>query len=269
MKFTDLSLTSLIYFIDAIELGSLTAAAEKNSISRPAISQSIKRLEDLIGYDLISHKKNSLVLTSRGRAFLKTASIAIDRFKETFEDLSGFENNLNIACSNTLAEFLILPKIKEINSASGMRMQLGTTSKVRNLVLEDAARVGFIIDDGQTYGLRTVKIKTGNFLIYSKTGNVDDLFITTEIRPEVTALRKEIKRRGMNSQFLQIESWTACRKASELLGGSCLIPDLLASPQLKLVRRFNFHFSYSILAIYKDHNLLSESELALLEALQK
>ena len=82
MKWTDLNLSSLRYFVDAIELGSLTESANKNTVTRPAISQAIRRIESVIGYDLISHEKNALVLTDRGRVFLKQAKNALQVFEQ-------------------------------------------------------------------------------------------------------------------------------------------------------------------------------------------
>ena len=56
MKTSDLTLNALRYFVDAVDSASLTLAAEKNHFSRPAISQAIKRTEEILGYILLSHE---------------------------------------------------------------------------------------------------------------------------------------------------------------------------------------------------------------------
>lgn len=65
---------NLRVFITAAELGSLTEAAKKLYVSQPAISHSIKKLEDELGVRLfIRNKRSSLALTDAGKDILELA----------------------------------------------------------------------------------------------------------------------------------------------------------------------------------------------------
>lgn len=268
MIITNLNLSALKYFIDAIELGSLSEAANKNAVSRPAVSQAIRRLEDVVGYELISHSKNSLQLTDQGRFFLQKAKLSLKLLNQTFLEEAKSSAKIDVACSNTLAEYLILPAIKKFKTLPEVKLQIGTTSKVRQNISDGAARIGFVIDDGQTYGLQVQNISEGKFVLCSKSGNLEGPLITTQPRPEVIGLLKLLKKKNkIFNQPLQLESWTTCRKAAEILGGSCLIPDLMSGHGLRPIKDFKFEHRYCIQAIYKDLNLLTQAEINLLKTL--
>jgi len=271
MKWTDLNLSALQYFVDTIELGSLTKAAEKNNVTRPVSSQAIKRTEIILGYDLIVHSKNSLQLTANGKTFFKKAKSSIELFCKTLSTNEEGVAPIRIACSSTLAEFLVLPAIKRFKSISPkqIHISIGTTAKIRQLIADGEARLGIMIDDGKTYGLNSVSLGGGSYIVRYNTGTLKGPLFTTENRPEVIQLQKTFKKNAIVcEQHHQIESWSLCRKAAELLGGSCLLPDIIPAHPLKNVRDLKYNFEYEIKAIFQSSNTLNEAELNLIKMLQ-
>jgi LysR family carnitine catabolism transcriptional activator len=271
MKWTDLNLNNLQYFVDAIEFGSLTKAAEKNFVSRPAISQAIRRIEETIGHDLIVHAKNRLELTDKGRSFYQKAKKSINLFVETISELKESSREINLACSATLAEFLVLPALSKmkLGPSSQIRIHIATTSGIRQLIKDGKADVGLLINDDKTYGFDSSVISKGNFVLRSKSGEFVEPIITTGPRPEVTHLMKILKKKKqVVTQHFQIESWAICRQTMEALGGTCLVPDLIPAKSYKTVSDFKYKYEYEILAIYKDINTLRVAEIDLLRKLQ-
>lgn len=267
MKWTDLSLSALQYFTDAIDLASLTLAAEKNHISRPAISQAIRRMENLLGYELIVHSKNRLELTEEGRVFYQKAKRSLEAFNSELAGLNATPE-LNIACSATIAEYFVLPALKKLKLGK-VRIQIGTSAKVRQLVADGEAQLGLIINDNKTFGFSSKVIANGHFVLQSKSGKFSGPLITTENRPEVTHLFKTLNKQNQEfEQYIQVESWSVCRKTMETLGGTCLVPDLIDSHGFKQVRDIKYSFPYDMLAIFKNQNTLSKAELDLLEKLK-
>lgn len=65
-----MELYPLLYFATVAETGSLIRAAERLSISAPALSNSIRRLEQDLGVDLFDRSGRSLVLNDCGREYL-------------------------------------------------------------------------------------------------------------------------------------------------------------------------------------------------------
>jgi DNA-binding transcriptional LysR family regulator len=62
----NISLTHLLYFRDAANLGSVAAAARKNFVTPSAVSQAIKNLESTFSVKLLGHNKRTFVLTDEG-----------------------------------------------------------------------------------------------------------------------------------------------------------------------------------------------------------
>lgn len=65
--------TNLDYFIEVAKTGSFTRAAERLYVSQPSLSQSIKRLEDSLGAQLIDRSAAPLRLTFAGEKFYEYA----------------------------------------------------------------------------------------------------------------------------------------------------------------------------------------------------
>lgn len=272
MKWTNLNLSALQYFVDTIELGSLTKAALKNHVTRPAISQAIRRIEDVIGHELIDHSKNRLVLTDEGKHFYTKSKASLDLFTKAISSEKKNAKNIRLATTASLAEFLLAPIFKKFHSqfSPNIQVQIGTTARVNQLVLDGEVNLGFIINNGLTVGVESVVIGKGNFILYSKTGKFLNPLITTETRPEVMHLFKIFKKVKQEiDQHMQIESWSIVHKMHETLGGTCLLPDLIPVHSKKIFQDVKYEYTYNIMAIYKDINLLSEAEVALIKMLKQ
>lgn len=84
-----MELLQLKYFMEVAKLESITRAAESLHISQPALSQTMKRLEQETGTQLFERKGRSIHLTTHGRVFytrvssvIQTLDYAIDELKD-------------------------------------------------------------------------------------------------------------------------------------------------------------------------------------------
>ncbi len=272
MNWNDLNINSLKYFSDTIELNSVTLAAKRNYVSRPAISQAIKRLELTLGYNLINHKKNCLQLTNKGVAFLEFTNNALSSFIKEYKSLEDSSFEITIATSASIAEFLLLPALKKMKKslASKVKIKIGNSYRVQQIVQENEASFGLIISDNDLYNLKSLVVHKGAFVLQSKTGDFLAPLITTESRKEVTqlfnTLKKEKKEKLLGSH-VEIESWSVCNKALLSLGGTSLTPDFVTNKKVKIVKHDNFKSGYEIIAIFKNKNKVNPAERMLLEVL--
>jgi LysR family transcriptional regulator, nitrogen assimilation regulatory protein len=78
----------LRHFVHVAELGSLSKAAERLHIVQPALSQSIKLMEDELGTMLFTRSRRGMELTEAGRLFLKSAYAILNQYNRAKEDIS-------------------------------------------------------------------------------------------------------------------------------------------------------------------------------------
>ncbi|WP_157367469.1 LysR family transcriptional regulator, partial [Vibrio coralliirubri] len=64
-----MKLTQLNAFKAIVECQTVTAAAERLSLSQSAVSRLLANLEQRIGFQLFTHKRNRLELSNEGEAF--------------------------------------------------------------------------------------------------------------------------------------------------------------------------------------------------------
>src|SRR5689334_21141632 len=118
MKIQDTNLNLLRYFYDAARAGSVTLAAEKNHVSRPAVSQAILRLEKTLGFKLTRHTKRQLVLTDKGHLVARQCEAifsAVDHLGvEIAKSENKFTGTISLALSQSLAEPYVFPLMKNL-----------------------------------------------------------------------------------------------------------------------------------------------------------
>lgn len=75
----------LRHFIAVAEELNFSVAAEKSNIAQPALSRSIKQLEDLLGLQLLVRTSRHVKMTNQGRTFLRGAYKALELLQETHD----------------------------------------------------------------------------------------------------------------------------------------------------------------------------------------
>lgn len=107
----------LRHFIAVAEALNFSLAAEKLNIAQPALSRSIKNLEDLLGLQLLIRSSRHVKLTGEGRLFLHGAYKALELLEDTNRKAhmvaQGEAGHLNISYTN----FAILGRLPAILNA--------------------------------------------------------------------------------------------------------------------------------------------------------
>ncbi len=79
------------YFLEIAQTGSYSRAAENLSVSQPALSMAIKKLEEEFQVRLFYSFDRKQKLTDAGMSFLEDAKKLLDVYQETVENVSGFQ----------------------------------------------------------------------------------------------------------------------------------------------------------------------------------
>lgn len=97
----------------------ITKASEELNISQPAISKSIKNLEEQLGGQLFVRTKRGVILTEEGREFynyIKQAIEYISNAENKFTELINLEAGcIKIGISTTLTKEFLLPYLEEFH----------------------------------------------------------------------------------------------------------------------------------------------------------
>lgn len=94
---------SLQHFRIVAELEHMTKAAEVLNISQPALSNSIKRLEEELGIQLFNRKGKKIILNEYGKIYLKSVQAALNILQQSHREIlelrDNEQKNFRIACS--------------------------------------------------------------------------------------------------------------------------------------------------------------------------
>lgn len=97
----------------------ITKASKELNISQPAISKSIKNLEEQLGGQLFFRTKRGVILTDEGKEFYKYISQAIEYIynaENKFSDLVNLETGcIKIGISTTLTKEFLLPYLEKFH----------------------------------------------------------------------------------------------------------------------------------------------------------
>lgn len=109
-----MTLLRLYYFTEIIKWGSISKAAEHLNISHVALSRTLKKLEDEVGYPLVVHHKRLIKITEYGRIFLNFCYSIIHEMEDIqyeFQEMQGiFEKNqihLGVTDGNYYGDWLM------------------------------------------------------------------------------------------------------------------------------------------------------------------
>ena len=265
MKIEELSLSALKYFIDAIDLESITLSADKNHVSRAAVSQAILRLEQWCGKPLLEHGKRTVALTKYGREFYLASRGSLESFEHQLINGKTSSKSIKIGCSTSLLE-MVYPKIEKfMNRADSPVVKFGTTDQLMDFLKSGAINIALAVDNKKHGSFKSYEFHRGVFQLLSKSGHFEDTLITTDDRPETDSFRKfAVKRKLRFKSHIQVEIWSFAARFAQLSSGCCLVPDFVPAPGLTVVRTPTWKASYSAAAFIRKAHELSDLETEML-----
>ncbi len=237
------NLDHLKYFCDAAELGSISAAAQRNHVTHPAVSRAIVALESQLGVELLVHQKRSFQLTSEGLRLLeqaRTLLAAAKKFQSSnLRDESDLQGEISIGLSRTLAKAYLYPLLRTLHSQfPKMRanVRFGTTAEIVENVSRGTIDLGLTIGTQGLPTLKQEKFASGSFTLVEadqartrKERWEEKSFLLTEARFETELLKREYykKFRTPLQNHLEIRSWESIAQLARDGFGVGLVPELI------------------------------------------
>lgn len=190
----NMNLTHLKYFMDAVLLNSVSAAARENYISQSAISQGIIKLEQALQLKLTTHQRPGFKLTEEGQIVFQEARrvfAAIEHLKDRITELNGeISGNVSFACTNAIAQYF-LPKhylkIKKSYPLVHLKFHRGGLHAIHEMLKQEKVSFAIALEASEFNGYEKQVLAKGYFRFYKKKGikNCSEVFIDHPENAEV------------------------------------------------------------------------------------
>jgi len=137
-------------FLVVAEEGSLTRAAIRLFRTQSAVTRRLQAFEETLGKSLFHRGKAGVRLSPDGEALLAPARDLIRALERLAGGGAGVEAELKlrIACSDTVARYLLAPRLRELleaNTAIELELQVSNTPQTVSRVEQGEADLGFVL----------------------------------------------------------------------------------------------------------------------------
>lgn len=282
-----MNLDHLKTFIEIVKTGSFSEVARKLSISQPAVSFQIQKIEQDLGVRLIDRRQKKLTLTEPGKRLLRFAETVNGEYVNLLEDMAQLREevvgNLVITASTIPGDFILPPVLSGFKKQHPM-VQIQVTVSDSGRVIEGVENgtydIGFcgVVPDGKE--IETVKIAEDEIVLIVFSGHpfasrkmVSFMEITEEpfiMREETSGTRKSVVSLLTGSGFdpgllkpsLTLGTTEAVVSAVEAQSGIAFVSSLAIkkSLSLDLVRAVNvegLNLRRNFYCIYRRERLVS------------
>ncbi|WP_258103962.1 hydrogen peroxide-inducible genes activator [Marinoscillum sp. MHG1-6] len=183
-----MTFAQLEYALAIQKYGSFSKSAQKLSLSQPALSSQIQKLENEIGIRLFDRSSNPIIATEDGHQFLVRAEEIITsthKLKDFSQHLSSdYSGELRVGIIPTLSPFLV-PLFSQSLSLDYPNYKLDITELITQKVIQQVRSgdldVGIISTPIQAHGILSDPLFYEKFYFYSSTDldgailNVNDI----------------------------------------------------------------------------------------------
>ncbi|WP_343328813.1 LysR family transcriptional regulator [Polaribacter staleyi] len=170
--------TKLLIFKTVANHLSFTKAAEQLFISQPAISKSIRNLEETYKTTLFLRKRNSIELTNEGKAFLiytnKILAIYAEMENQFLHKNETYPDLINFGVSTTLANYImpkIIAKFRVQFPKTKFEITAGNSDDIEELILNQKLNFGIIEGKNTNRKLQFNKFVKDEIVLVTNTKN--------------------------------------------------------------------------------------------------
>jgi DNA-binding transcriptional LysR family regulator len=167
-----MDLLQLEHFLAVVDERTFTRAAARVSRTQPAVSHSIKKLEDDLGVALFARDGTEVSLTDAGRALVEHARRMVRARDEAVRELTALkqlrQGTLAIAAHESAAVYLLPAPLRNYHARfPEIRISIRTSrlSEIPRQVLYREVHVGFLKDDPGLHELSSVEVHVDRMVV--------------------------------------------------------------------------------------------------------
>lgn len=188
--------------------GNISQAARELFISQPAISKSIRKLEENLNTVLFKRNSRGVSLTPEGELLYRYTSEAFSALKSGEETLARHHalgiSQLRIGVSTTLCKYILLPYLQRfIQAYPHVRISIACQSTYQTLALleENKIDIGLIGEPSTQKGL-----------YFRPLQQIEDIFVATKSYLEHLKLRSDSKDFYQTATFMMLDEENITRQ---------------------------------------------------------
>ncbi len=287
-----MDLLQLEHFLAVVEERTFTRAAERVGRTQPAISQSIKKLEDEVGAPLFARDVHEVSLTEAGRVLVEYARKMVRARDDAMRDLGSLKalksGTLNIAAHESAAVYLLPAPLRcYLSRYPDVKVGIfrSRLSEIPRQVLDREVDLGFVKDEPGFHDLKWVEVHADEMILIASPGH--PLVARSNVRVRDLGSEHFVVHHLCSSTEQKIlrlfeEHATQCRIVAELWSfeniksfvqaevGLAIVPkvtveDELAEGKLAQVPVAELHMPRRTLMIYRDQGYVSDSAQELIK----
>ncbi|MFZ3229429.1 MAG: LysR family transcriptional regulator [Pseudobdellovibrio sp.] len=258
-----MNLHHLQYYVDAVELGSISASAHKNLVSHPAVSRAISSIENHLGLNLLIHKKKIFEVTPIGYQIAKQAQVlllAANSFGKERLANDIVAGHVSLGLTRSLGNRYLIPimiSLAKKYPKIKVSIVFGTTGELIEKVSNDSLDLALTIGLQPMPTLKQDQLCRGKFVLIQSNAKKNiklesDSFILTEPKYETELLKKEYHKSFKTKLNISIEvaSWDMITRLVANGLGVGLVPEISIPSeiknQLKIIKTDWFNYEYNI-----------------------
>jgi DNA-binding transcriptional LysR family regulator len=287
-----MDLLQLEHFLAVVEERTFTRAAERMCRTQPAISQSIKKLEEEVGTQLFARDLHDVSLTEAGKDLVGYARKMVATRDEAMRHLGGLKTlrngALNIAAHESAAVYLLPAPLRSyLRRFPDIRVGIyrSRLTDIPRQVLDREVHVGFVKDEPSFHELQCVEVHADEMVLVAAPGHplarrtnvhLSDLGQEQFVLHHLCATTEQLILRLFEQHN------TPCRIVAEVWSfeniksfvaaevGLAIVPKItvrqdLADGNLVRIPVSELNIPRRTLMIYRDHGYLSEAARELIK----
>ena len=278
-------------------LGSIRQAAIVHGISQPAASTRLRKLEQVVGLELLDRSSGRARLTPAGGAVAQWSERILDDMRNLIVSTNALKSEqrtrLRLVASMTVAEYLIptwLSRLRSTDPKVRVSLEMGNSEQVIHWVRQARADLGFVEGQAKFGDLQQRVVARDKLVLVvgpthpwarrRKPVTAEELAVTPLILREIGSGTREVLENAMRRQGLSVESLvelgsTTAIKSGVIDGAGPAVLSRLATcgdvrdQRLVMVPTTGVNLSRSICAVWLRTKPLTPAAKQLLALIHK
>jgi DNA-binding transcriptional LysR family regulator len=240
----DIQPTDLRYFLEVAKTLNISRAAERLNLGQPAISQSLRRIESVIGTPVFDRFKTGVQLTSAGKKLLQEGHIALEHWtrlkQQALDSENKIEGSYSIGCHPSVAIYSLpffLGKLLGDHPHLDIRLEHGLSREIAESVISFRLDFGIVMNPVRHPDLIIKILCEDQFTFWtSPQGNRDVLLCDPALGQSQELIRRATAREITFERYLNSESLEVIAELAAAGCGVALLPERVARRHPQLTR---------------------------------